>query len=71
MFSMLVGSIDRVGEAHVATQFFSFIGPLFPQSSMLVLHEDFERRGNTTVHSYGGRPLKLIWKSVLLGYLRV
>jgi hypothetical protein len=71
MFTMLVGSVDRVGKAYVATRFFSFIGPLIPQSSMLVLHESFEQHGNRSTHSYGGRPLKLVWKSVLLGYLRV
>ena len=71
MFTMMLGKVDELEGHFVGTEFFAFIGPIFPVRSMYVTHETFERRGNVSVHRWEGIDIPLHWKSVVLGYLRV
>jgi hypothetical protein len=71
VFTYLIGRTDAVGKQYVGTRFFAFVGPILPLKTMFIVSESFQQSGRSSTHSYQGVGLKLYWKSVLLGYLRV
>lgn len=71
MLSYTIGEVDDVDGKNIQTRFIAIIGPLIPVGSMYVESQDVQRRGNRTTITTRGIPIKLNWKSVALGYLRV
>jgi hypothetical protein len=66
---LLVGRIEEVDGEAIATHFLAPFGfPIFPQRSLYVRREQRDHRRQMT---HEGDPIPLVWKSVLLGYLRV
>lgn len=71
MFRMMLGRIHELDGHFVGTEFFAFVGPLIPLRSMYVTNEQFERRGNVSIHRWQGVDVPLHPGSIVLGYLRV
>jgi hypothetical protein len=65
---MILGEIDRVGSTYVGTKFFALS---IPVGSMYVTNADSHRSGNVTTMTWQGVPIPIVWKSALLGILRV
>lgn len=66
---LVAGRIHAIDGACVATHFFALFGfPLLPQRSLYLESEVMEHRRQM---SHSGQPLRLVWSSVVLGYLRV
>ena len=66
---LVAGRIEEVDGECIATHFFApFAFPLFPQRSIYLRREVREGRRQM---SHEGEPIPLVWKSVVLGYLRV
>lgn len=66
---LVAGRIHAIDGACVATHYLALFGfPLFPQRSLYLEHEVQEHRRQM---SHTGQPLRLVWASVVLGYLRV
>lgn len=62
---MMLGEVDNVDGHYIATKFY---GLCIPARSMYVTSYSSERRGNVTSMSWGGVPVKLNVKSILLAY---
>lgn len=65
---MMLGEVDNVDGHYIATKFY---GLCIPSSSMYVTSYSSSRSGNRTTMTWGGVPVKLNWKSILLTYPRV
>lgn len=65
---MMLGEVDNVDGHYIATKFY---GLCIPASSMYVTSYSSHRSGNRTTMTWGGVPIKLNLKSVLIAYPRV